>query len=136
MWDKQQLKRELNFKAVKSSGSGGQHVNKVSSKVELSFDLEASKSLSESQKALIKVALKNRLTKDHILVLQCDESRSQNRNKTLVIERCIELIEQALVIPKDRKTTKIPRAVKEKRSKLKRSQSEKKAQRRKPNIEE
>ena len=136
MHDEEQLKREFKFKAIRSSGSGGQHVNKVSSKVELSFDVEASTSFSESQKEQIKQALKNRLNKNHVLILHCDETRSQSRNKVIVIERCMNLLKQALVISKNRKMTKIPKAAKLKRLKLKRSQSEKKAQRKKPDIEE
>ncbi len=129
------LLNELQFKAVKSSGAGGQNVNKVASKVELTFDLEASLGLSEDEKELLKQTISNRLTKDNLLLLQCEESRSQHKNKTLVIERFFEVIENGLVVPKKRKATKIPRAVVKKRLKKKRVRSEKKANRRPPNIE-
>ena len=67
--------QELELKAVRSSGAGGQHVNKVSTKVELSFDIENSKALTPSEKARLKQKLGHRLTKDHILHLACDETR-------------------------------------------------------------
>jgi ribosome-associated protein len=70
--------KELKFKAVRSSGAGGQHVNKVSSKIELTFDLQNSESFTEDEKELLIQKLKNKLTKDNILLLQCDESRSQH----------------------------------------------------------
>ena len=87
---------ELNFKAIRSSGSGGQHVNKVSSKVELSFDLDASEVLTEIQKDRLQKKLKNRLNTQGILILQCDETRSQHRNKELVIKRFLAMIEDGL----------------------------------------
>ena len=85
MFNEDLLIRELEFKAIRSSGSGGQHVNKVASKVELYFNIEESLVLSFEQKELLQSNLKNRLTKDSILILQCDETRSQHRNKELII---------------------------------------------------
>ena len=135
MFDEKSLIEELQFKAVRSSGSGGQHVNKVASKVELQFDISNSTVLNENQiERLIKV-LENRLTKNRILLLQCDESRSQHRNKEIIITRFIELIKGALIVPKKRKKTKIPKAVVEKRLKNKTHQSEKKVNRRKPDVD-
>ena len=81
------LIKELKFKAIRSSGSGGQHVNKVASKVELQFDVQNSSLLNEEEKEILLEKLKNRLSKEGILVLQCGESRSQHKNKTLVIDR-------------------------------------------------
>jgi ribosome-associated protein len=127
--------RELNFKAIRSSGAGGQHVNKVSSKVELSFNLIASEALSDFQKQRIQRKLKNRLTNQGVLVLQCGESRSQHKNKELVIKRFIELIKASLIVPKKRIPTKIPKSVTRKRLKNKRNLSDKKANRKKPDID-
>lgn len=131
----QSLISELSFKALRSSGSGGQHVNKVSSKVELHFNVENSKILSEEQKILLLKKLKTRLSGNNDLVLQCDESRSQHKNKELVIKRFLEIIKKGLIVPKKRKPTKIPRSAIRKRLKSKRIRSEKKAERKKPNLD-
>ena len=125
---------ELSFKAVRSSGAGGQNVNKVSSKVVLTFDLNASKALSDEEKELLLSKLASRLTADAILILNCDEERSQLKNKTIVTKRFLELIQKALVVPKKRKATKIPRSVIEKRIKEKRNTSEIKESRKKPKL--
>jgi ribosome-associated protein len=82
--DKVQILSELNFKAVRSSGAGGQNVNKVSSKVVLNFDVENSNGLSEEEKPLVLSKLASRLTKENILILNCDEDRSQFKNKAIV----------------------------------------------------
>ncbi|WP_242084050.1 alternative ribosome rescue aminoacyl-tRNA hydrolase ArfB [Aestuariivivens sediminis] len=126
--------QELAFKFIRSSGSGGQHVNKVSSKVELSFNLEASLAFNEKQRAQLLKKLKNRLTKESVLILQCDDSRSQHDNKALVINRFLELIQNALQVPKKRVSTKVPKAAIEKRLKGKRQLSDKKANRKPPEL--
>ena len=125
---------ELNFKAVRSSGAGGQNVNKVSSKVVLTFDLNASQALNEEEKALIEIKLATKLTSENLLILTCDEDRSQLKNKTIITRRFIDLLVKALVVPKKRKATKIPRSVIEKRIKAKRNLSEIKQNRRKPEF--
>ena len=126
---------ELNFKAVRSSGAGGQNVNKVSSKVVLTFDLKASQALSDEEKALIETKLAARLTSDLILILNCDEDRSQLKNKAIVIKRFLDLIKKALVVAKPRKATKVPKGVIKKRIKDKKNLSEIKANRKKPEVE-
>lgn len=126
---------ELNFKAVRSSGAGGQNVNKVSSKVVLTFDLNASESLSEEEKLLLKTNLASRLTSEDILILNCDEDRSQLKNKEIVVKRFLELIKKGLFVPKIRKATKIPKSVIKKRIKDKKNISEIKQSRRKPNLD-
>lgn len=135
MFNEEALLKELNFKAIRSSGSGGQHVNKVSSKIELLFDLRNSLVLEEEQKELICKNLRNKLTKEGLLILQCQESRSQHRNKDIVIHRFLDLLKTALEVPKSRKKTKVPKSVKEKRLQNKRNASEKKANRKKLDIE-
>ena len=132
--DSEKIRTELNFKAVRSSGAGGQNVNKVSSKVVLSFDLPNSSSLSEEEKELIQEKLNSKLTTEGVLILNCDEDRSQLKNKEIVTKRFLKLIQNALVIPKKRKPTKIPRSVIEKRIKEKRTTSEIKQNRKKPDI--
>ena len=96
------LLSELTFKAVRSSGAGGQHVNKVSSKVILSFNVLKSEALSEEEKDLFIKNSGTKLTKDHILILNSDESRSQHKNKEHVTKRFISLIQDGLFIPKKR----------------------------------
>lgn len=135
MINEELLLQELKFKAVRSSGSGGQHVNKVSSKVELTFNVFNSLALLDDQKEVLINKLQNRLTKERFLILQCDESRSQHKNKELVIKRFLELIKTSLIVPKKRIPTKIPKAVIRKRLKSKRKISDKKANRKKPDID-
>ena len=91
--------------------------------------------LNDEQKERLLKTLKNRLTKDFVLLLQCDESRSQHKNKAIVIERFLFLIKDGIFEPKKRKPTKIPKSVIAKRLKNKSTQSEKKANRKKPNID-
>ena len=125
---------ELQFKAVRSSGAGGQNVNKVSSKVVLSFDLKNSQALSEEEKVLLENKLSSRLTSDQILILNCDEDRSQLKNKSIVIKRFLDIITAGLVVPKIRKATKVPKSVIRKRIKDKKNLSEIKKSRRKPDF--
>lgn len=125
---------ELQFKAVRSSGAGGQNVNKVSSKVVLTFDLKNSQSLTEEEKALLETKLSSRLTSEQILILNCDEDRSQFKNKAIVTKRFLDIITAGLHIQKIRKPTKIPKSVIRKRIKDKKNISEIKKTRRKPEF--
>ena len=129
------LYHELQFKAVRSSGAGGQHVNKVSSKVELSFDIPNSQSLSDYEKLRLLKTLSNRLTKEGVLKLSSGESRSQHTNKEKVIKRLVAILKKGLEVQKKRKATQMSRAQKQKRLNQKKRQSEKKGLRKKPNID-
>ena len=131
--DKQQIHRELTFKAVRSSGAGGQHVNKVSSKVELSFNLLVSEGLNDTEKERLQSKLSSRLTNEGVLILQCDEARSQHKNKELVVKRFFDILKKGLEVPKKRKPTKPTKSAVEKRLKLKKMSAERKASRRKSN---
>ncbi|WP_298504365.1 alternative ribosome rescue aminoacyl-tRNA hydrolase ArfB [uncultured Maribacter sp.] len=133
--NKTQLVSELTFKAIRSSGAGGQHVNKVSSKVELSFNVTDSKALRNIERERILRFLANRLNKENILILQCDESRSQHKNKELVVKRFFLLLENALKVPKVRRKTKPKKSAIEKRLKSKKRAALKKMNRRKPNLD-
>ncbi|NGY36327.1 aminoacyl-tRNA hydrolase [Flavobacterium sp. XN-5] len=126
---------ELQFKAVRSSGAGGQNVNKVSSKVVLSFDLLKSQALSEEEKLLLETNLASRLTSDLVLILNCDEDRSQIRNKDIVIKRFLDVIKKGLEVPKIRKVTKIPKSAIRKRIKNKKNISQIKQNRQKPKLD-
>lgn len=132
--NKEALIQELDFKAVRSSGAGGQNVNKVSSKVVLSFNLNASAGLTDEEKALAASRLAPRLTNEGILILQCDEDRSQLRNKDIVTKRFLQVMDDSLKVQKKRKPTRIPRAVIQKRIDSKRRQADKKQSRRRPDL--
>lgn len=132
--DKEKIISELNFKAVRSSGAGGQNVNKVSSKVVLLFDLNISQALSEEEKERLATKLKSKLTQGNILILNCDEDRSQLKNKAIVTKRFLELITKSLVIPIKRKPTIVPKSVVAKRLKDKATNSEIKQNRKKPEL--
>lgn len=130
--DEKQVIQEVEYKAVRSSGPGGQNVNKVASKVELHFDLESSQAFQESEKQRLTRKLQNRLTRNGELILQCDESRSQHKNKEIVTERFMELLKSSLIKPKPRKKTKVPKKAKLKRLQEKKINAEKKQSRRNP----
>ncbi len=132
---KEIILKELKFKAIRSSGAGGQHVNKVSSKVELSFAILDSEGLSNSEKERILLKLNTRLTKENLLILQCDEARSQHKNKDLVVKRFLDVLKKALHIPKKRKPTKPSKSSVEKRLKSKKAAASKKLNRKKPNLD-
>jgi len=129
------LKSELTYKFVRSSGSGGQHVNKVSSKTELYFNLNDSSVFNDDEKQKLTEVFNNRLNKDGILILTCDESRSQFRNKAIVTRRFLELIDEGLKEDKKRIATKIPKSAKKKRLANKRKISNKKANRKPPEMD-
>lgn len=135
MIDAEQLIKELRFKAIRSSGAGGQHVNKVSSKIELTFDISNSQSLTEEEKVLLYKNLHNRLTKDKLIIIFSDKSRSQHKNKEIAIERFLDLITKGLIKPKRRKATKPTKASVKKRLESKKKLSEKKSSRKKPGID-
>lgn len=126
---------ELQYKAVRSSGAGGQNVNKVSSKVVLTFDLKNSQALTEEEKLLLETKLSSRLTTDLVLILNCDEDRSQLKNKEIVTKRFLQIITNGLLIPKERKATKIPKSIIRKRIKDKKNVSETKKNRKRPNLD-
>jgi ribosome-associated protein len=132
--NREKLLSELQFKAVRSSGAGGQNVNKVSSKVVLNFDLENSNGLNDDEKAYLKEKLESKLTQEFILILNCDEDRSQLKNKSIITKRFLGIIEKGLTKPKTRRTTKATRASKEKRLNAKKILSKLKQNRKRPKF--
>lgn len=132
--DKELLRNELTFKATRSSGPGGQHVNKTSTRIELYWSLHDSQAFSEDQKVRLREKLHNRLTKDDILILASGQTRSQFKNKEQVIKRFFELMKEALTPPKKRKKSKPTYASKVKRLQSKKQHAEKKASRKKPDF--
>jgi ribosome-associated protein len=133
--NKEIIVKELNFKAIRSSGAGGQNVNKVSSKIELTFDLENSDSLTDDEKILLKAKLSSKLTTENNLILTVEETRSQHKNKELAIKKFVSLIETNLKKPKKRTPTKPSKSVIRKRLETKEKTSVKKALRKKPNFD-
>lgn len=130
--DEEDLISEVTLKAVRSSGAGGQNVNKVASKVELHFLVDDSQFLSEEEKERIKKKLQPRLTNQNELIIQCEESRSQHKNRELVVVRFLEILKEALKKPKPRKKTKPSKASKLKRLREKKINAEKKSNRKDP----
>lgn len=126
---------EIVFSASRSSGPGGQNVNKVSTKVELRFNIPNSNLLSDSEKEILLEKLKNKVNKEGDLILVSQEERSQIKNKEKVLQKFYELINEALTPPKKRKPTKPSKASKKKRLEEKKIIAEKKSQRKKPEIE-
>ncbi|MFD1315272.1 alternative ribosome rescue aminoacyl-tRNA hydrolase ArfB [Namhaeicola litoreus] len=104
--DREIILKELNYSAVRSGGPGGQHVNKVSSKVVLNFDLMNSFGLSDDEKSVLQKNLKSKLSKEGLLILTSNDSRSQHKNKELVTVKLFKLLQKALLKPKSRRTTK------------------------------
>jgi ribosome-associated protein len=106
---------ELSFSASRSSGAGGQNVNKVSTRITLWFDVLNSPSLSEEEKQQLLIKLPTRINKEGVLWVNAQQTRSQAVNRALALQRFVELLAQSLVKPRFRKKTRIPRRVQEER---------------------
>jgi ribosome-associated protein len=127
---------EYVFKTSRSSGKGGQHVNKVSTKVELIFDVEGSDVLTDEEKQSIFKKLKNKIDKKGLLRIVSQSERTQLLNKNKAVKKFYNIIEKALKKKKIRKKTKPTKASKEKRLFSKKIISERKKLRSDPVIEE
>jgi ribosome-associated protein len=123
-------RNELDVRVSRSSGAGGQHVNKTSSRVEIFWNVLTSRALSEEQRARLQEKLAPRLTTDGSIRVVASDMRSQSRNRDLAEERLAELVRRALVVPRKRKATKPTRAAKEARLEAKKRHSHKKRERR------
>ncbi|TBO39937.1 alternative ribosome rescue aminoacyl-tRNA hydrolase ArfB [Pedobacter kyonggii] len=132
---REEILRSVTFKTSRSGGKGGQNVNKVSSKVELIFDLETAFYLDEDEKTRLKEKLENRLDAEGLLHIVSQEDRSQLLNKEKTVAKLIELLKRLLHIQKKRKATKIPKAVIQKRLKNKAVNADKKESRKRPSID-
>jgi ribosome-associated protein len=129
------LLHELKFRTSRSSGPGGQHVNKTESRVELLWSLKESGCLNEEQKILVRTRLGNRMNEEGILIMASDKYKSQYRNKADVKERFVDLVLASLVPKKKRRSTRPTHASIEKRLKNKKFRGEIKKSRRDPSGE-
>ena len=127
---------ELSFEFARSSGPGGQNVNKVETKVRLLFDVAASPSLSEEQRAKIEQRLATRISKDGVFRVASQRHRSREANRKATIERFVGLMAGALAEEKPRVPTRVSRAARKRRLEEKRQRSRKKAYRARPDIED
>ncbi|MFA6603695.1 MAG: alternative ribosome rescue aminoacyl-tRNA hydrolase ArfB [Patescibacteria group bacterium] len=124
--------REINIDFVRSSGPGGQNVNKTSTKAQLRWNVGASAVFSEEQKALIRAAAGHRLNSEDEIVLAAQNERSQSQNRDEAVRRLRELVAEALAPKKERIETRVSRGQKRQRLDEKRLHSERKQQRRPP----
>lgn len=123
---------EFRFQTSRSSGPGGQHVNKTESRVELFFNIDASTLLADEEKERLLRKLKKRINAEGELIIASESTRSQIRNKEDCIKKFFEVIEKALTVEKKRIATRPSIAARKKRLETKRLQSEKKQLRKKP----
>ena len=120
---------ELDVRVSRSSGAGGQHVNKTSSRVEIFWNVLSSRALNDEQRTRLRQKLASRLTSEGSIRVVASDMRSQSRNRELAEQRLAELIARSLIIPKKRKPTKPTKAAKEARLESKRRHSSKKRDR-------
>ena len=128
-------RNELDVRVSRSSGAGGQHVNKTSSRVEIFWNIPGSRSLTEEQRTRLREKFASRLTGEGSIRVVASDMRSQSRNRDLAEERLAEIVRRALVVPRKRKPTKPTRAAKEARLESKKRQSHKKRSRSKESFD-
>ena len=133
--NRETLIKEFTFKAIRSSGPGGQHVNKTSSKMVVSFHINDSNGLDEDEKERLSIKLVSRISSEGVLKLSCSDTRSQHQNKILVIDRLLNLIQLNLKKKTPRKKTKPSRSSIEKRIQGKKKNTFKKLNRKPPKID-
>lgn len=131
-----QAEDELQFKTSRSSGAGGQHVNKVETRVTLRWNVGASNALNAMQKSTVFQRLNNHINKEGELIISDESTRSQLKNKDNTIRKWKKLINIAFYQPKKRKKSRVPRAVIEKRRANKKNRSQIKQFRKKPKLDE
>lgn len=123
---------ELEIRATRAGGPGGQHVNKASTRVEVVWDVRASASLTDDQRARLLAKLEPRLDARGRLRVVCDASRSQHRNRETAVERLRAIVQVGLRVPKPRKRTRPSKAAVERRLDAKRQRAGRKRERRRP----
>ncbi|QDT34287.1 alternative ribosome rescue aminoacyl-tRNA hydrolase ArfB [Thalassoglobus polymorphus] len=125
---------EIHFEFVRSSGPGGQNVNKVNSQAQLHWNLEESTALSGPVKERLRQREANRINKLGVMRIDCQTSRDREKNRQECLNRLKEIIVRAMEVPKARKKTRTPRWVKEKRLRNKKEKSKLKRLRRPPSL--
>lgn len=128
------LRNELVFTTSRSGGPGGQNVNKVNSRVTLQFDVQGSQILTSEEKSTLLQKLSSRITREGLLIVNAQETRSQLQNKEAVVGKFDHIMAKAFEKKKARKATKPSKSAKQERIKKKKVVSEKKKWRRKPEV--
>jgi ribosome-associated protein len=123
---------EIVLRATPSSGPGGQHVNRSSTRIEATWNVAGSPALTEAQRARLRLRLASRLDSDGDLHVVASDHRSQRQNRTAALERLAGIVGRALAVPKARRATRPTRASKERRLESKKRRGDTKRQRRRP----
>ena len=131
----EKLLSEVTFTFIRSGGPGGQHANKVSSKAVILFNIANSQAITEEERARLFEKLSGKLNKKYEIILNCDESRSQHKNKQIVTDRLLLTIENALKKPKSRIPTKVSKSERARRLDAKKKHGLRKSLRQKPKFD-
>lgn len=123
---------ELEVRATRAGGPGGQHVNTTSSRIELRWDIRSSSGLTDAQRDRLLERLAPRLAGEGVLILHASEHRSQHRNREAALARLVTIVGEALEVPRERRTTRPTRAARKRRLDAKRERGATKELRRRP----
>lgn len=130
--DAEKIIENCTYRYSRSGGKGGQHVNKVSTRVEIMLDIAATEGLSEEEKNRLFINGKRKISQEGVLLITCEETRSQVKNKEIAEKKLLEYIREKITVQKKRKPTRPSKASKVKRSEDKKKRSEIKSGRKNP----